>query len=145
MMCSAGKFGPIFLISPGFLAKLWCVLQEKLWIKTITENPPKKCSSNLFNLLTSCLTLVSWQLKNRWFVEHLHRLLPPVSIFLRQRKKHLNTIPYFTYSIGDILLPYIGIQRPYTEIYGIVFRCFSDIVMLLWTSRTDNYVIIELN
>ena len=43
---------------------------------------------------------------------------------LTQREKRLiYTVPYFPY--WDRLFPYIGIQRPYTGIYRIVFRRFS--------------------
>ena len=57
-MCFARKF--------CFLAKLWCVLQEKFWKKPLkwTKRPPKR-PSNIFSFLATCLILASWQLQNR--------------------------------------------------------------------------------
>ena len=66
-------FRVIFLISrlPGrilmysarkfcFLAKLWCVLQEKFWKKSLkwTKRPPSRCSSNKFSFLAAAEQII---------------------------------------------------------------------------------------
>ena len=63
----------IFLLSrfPGKIVMFSTRKNPLKW----PEKPPKRCPSNLFSLLATCLILASWQLQNRLFAEHLHWLL----------------------------------------------------------------------
>ena len=68
------SFRPIFLISrfPG--RTLMCSTRKSHWNEQKDVNK-RRCSSDIFSFLASCLILASWQLQNRWFAEHLHWLL----------------------------------------------------------------------
>ena len=84
LMCSARKF--------CFVAKLWCVLQEKLWKSHWNEHK---------HLLRGVLQtfLPSWHLQNRWCEEHpywvlLSDVLPILLNFLSQGTKK-NCVTFF--------------------------------------------------
>ena len=53
-MCSTRKF-------------FWKFTKKPL---KLTKRPPKRCFSNIFSFLATCLILASWKLQNREFSEH---------------------------------------------------------------------------
>ena len=129
-MCSARKVCEVldrFSLFQGFLVEFWCA-RKSHWNEQKDVNK-RRCSSDIFSFLAGAKQMIcrtpplaaSVNIKpssrSRFLFSNLE------ITWKIPREKRLNTVPYLPYR--DRLLPYIGMRRPYTGIYGIVFRRFS--------------------